>query len=435
MTRVQKGSLSEKQMGYLLIAPALLIILIIAIWPVVRSFWISLHDIRLNDPTKTEVHNAYGLDMERYVNSLPILLRNLAKEANAADGSVKEELLALKQQAEQMKASLAQSGEIAQRYQEIDKLLLDFKPVPNELKYVALSDAQMQALRATLQDLETKLTEMGKQKQLEKPEGVIAVVKGIAASIISPNYVGFAYYQQFLADSRMWAALYNTLFFTVVSVAIELVLGLWIALLINKQFYGRGLVRATVLIPWAIPTVISAMMWKFLYDGQNGIVAYLFEQTGLVADMGMLLTTKAGAMFSVILADVWKTTPFMALLLFAGLQTIPHSLYEAAEVDGAGKVQQFFRITLPMLKSTLLVSLLFRTLDAFRVFDLIYALTGGGPANSTETISIYAYKTMFAQMSFGEGSALAVIVFLCVALISIGYIKILGADLLGEGGR
>lgn len=334
-----------------------------------------------------------------------------------------------------MKASLAQSGEIAQRYQEIDKLLLDFKPVPNELKYVALSDAQMQALRATLQDLETKLTEMGKQKQLEKPEGVIAVVKGIAASIISPNYVGFAYYQQFLADSRMWAALYNTLFFTVVSVAIELVLGLWIALLINKQFYGRGLVRATVLIPWAIPTVISAMMWKFLYDGQNGIVAYLFEQTGLVADMGMLLTTKAGAMFSVILADVWKTTPFMALLLFAGLQTIPHSLYEAAEVDGAGKVQQFFRITLPMLKSTLLVSLLFRTLDAFRVFDLIYALTGGGPANSTETISIYAYKTMFAQMSFGEGSALAVIVFLCVALISIGYIKILGADLLGEGGR
>ncbi|RNB79509.1 sugar ABC transporter permease [Brevibacillus fluminis] len=435
MTRVKKGSLSEKQMGYLLIAPALLIILIIAIWPVVRSFWISLHDIRLNDPTKTEVHNAYGLDMERYVNSLPILLRNLNKEANAADGSVKEELLGLKQQAEQMKALLAQSGEIAQRYQEIDKLLLDFKPVPNELKYVALSDAQTQALRATLQDMETKLTEMGKQKQLEKPEGVIAVVKGIAASVISPNYVGFAYYQQFLADSRMWAALYNTLFFTVVSVAIELVLGLWIALLINKQFYGRGLVRATVLIPWAIPTVISAMMWKFLYDGQNGIVAYLFEQTGLVADMGMLLTTKAGAMFSVILADVWKTTPFMALLLFAGLQTIPHSLYEAAEVDGAGKVQQFFRITLPMLKSTLLVSLLFRTLDAFRVFDLIYALTGGGPANSTETISIYAYKTMFAQMSFGEGSALAVIVFLCVALISIGYIKILGADLLGEGGR
>jgi multiple sugar transport system permease protein len=148
--------------------------------------------------------------------------------------------------------------------------------------------------------------------------------------------------------------------------------------------------------------------------------------------MGSLLTTKAGAMFSVIFADVWKTTPVMALLLFAGLQTIPQSLYEAAEVDGASKFQQFFRITLPMLKSSILVALLFRTLDAFRVFDLIYALTGGGPANSTETISIYAYKTMFAQMSFGEGSALAVVVFLCVALISIGYIKILGADLISD---
>lgn len=422
-------------MGYLLIAPALLIILIIAIWPVVRSFWLSLHDIRLNDPTKTAVHNAYGLDMERYVNSLPILLRNLTKEADAAQGSAKDQLLALKQQAEQMKAALAQSGDIAQRYEEIDKLLLEFKPVPNELKYVELTDAETQTLRTTLGQMEAALVQLANQKQLEKPDGVIAVVKGISASIISPNYVGFAYYKQFLTDSRMWAALYNTLFFTVISVAIELVLGLWIALLINKQFYGRSLVRATVLIPWAIPTVISAMMWKFLYDGQNGIVAHLFEQTGLVSDMGMLLTTKAGAMFSVILADVWKTTPFMALLLFAGLQTIPHSLYEAAEVDGASKAQQFFRITLPMLKSTLLVSLLFRTLDAFRVFDLIYALTGGGPANSTETISIYAYKTMFAQMSFGEGSALAVIVFLCVAVISIGYIKILGADLLGEGGR
>jgi len=122
----------------------------------------------------------------------------------------------------------------------------------------------------------------------------------------------------------------------------------------------------------------------------------------------------------------------MALLLLAGLQTIPQSLYEAAEVDGASRIQQFFRITLPLLKPTILVALLFRTLDAFRVFDLIYVLTGGGPANSTETISIYAYKTMFAQLNFGAGSALSVIVFLCVALISIFYIKLLGANVLGE---
>lgn len=431
---MKQTSLSEKQMGYLLILPAIVIILIIAIWPVMRSFWISLHDIRLNDPTKTEVHTSYGLDMERYVNTLPNLLRYLKKEADTAQGAAKEQLLSLRQQTEQMNATLQQTGEIAAQYERIDQLLLEFKPVPNELKYVELTSEQMESIQSTLAAIGTTLGEMGKQKQLSKPEGATGVVQGISSSVIEPNYVGFAYYKKFLTDSRMWGALYNTLFFTVVSVAIELVLGLWIALLINKQFAGRGLVRATVLIPWAIPTVISAMMWKYLYDGQNGIVAHLFEVTGLVSNMGVLLTTKAGAMFSVILADVWKTTPFMALLLFAGLQTIPYSLYEAAQVDGASRVQQFFRITLPMLKSTLLVSLLFRTLDAFRVFDLIYALTGGGPANSTETISILAYKTMFAQMSFGEGSALAIIVFLCVALISIGYIKILGADLLGESG-
>lgn len=426
--------MSEKQMGYLLIFPAVVIILTIAIWPVLRSFWISLYDIRLNDPTKSEIHQSYGLDMERYVNTLPNLLRYLKKEEESAAGTVKDQLSALRQQAEQLKATLNQNSEVQSRYAMIDQLLADFKPVPAEIKYVQLSSEQIESFQTTLGQIEASLLALGKEKLLQKPEGAIGVVEGLSAAVIEPNYVGFAHYKHFLQDGRLWAALSNTLFFTVVSVAIELVLGLWIAMLINKQFRGRGLIRATVLIPWAIPTVISAMMWKYLYDGQNGIVAHLFEVTGLVSDMGMLLTTKAGAMFSVILADVWKTTPFMALLLFAGLQTIPQSLYEAAEVDGASRSQQFFCITLPMLKSTLLVSLLFRTLDAFRVFDLIYALTGGGPANSTETISILAYKTMFAQMSFGEGSALAIIVFLCVALISIGYIKILGADLLGESG-
>jgi multiple sugar transport system permease protein len=432
MNRESKMTLSEKQMGYLLIFPALLLILVIAIWPVIRSFWISLHDIRLNDPTKTEIHNSYGLDMERYVSTLPNLLRYLKKEAESAQGPAKDQLLALRQQVVQMNASLNQIGEFAQRYEQIDQLLLQFQPVPAEWKYMELTNEQTESVRKTLENVEAQLREMINRNLLQKPEGAMGVIQGVSSSIIKPNYVGFAYYKQFLSDGRMWAALWNTLFFTVVSVAVELVLGLWIAMLINKQFRGRGLIRAAVLVPWAIPTVISALMWKFLYDGQNGIVAYLFEKIGLIADMGTLLTTKAGAMFSVIFADVWKTTPFMALLLFAGLQTIPQSLYEAAEVDGASKVQQFFRITLPMLKSTILVALLFRTLDAFRVFDLIYALTGGGPANSTETISIYAYKTMFAQMSFGEGSALAVIVFVCVALISVGYIKILGADLISD---
>jgi multiple sugar transport system permease protein len=231
----------------------------------------------------------------------------------------------------------------------------------------------------------------------------------------------------------LWASLTNTLTFTIISVGLELVLGLMIALVINRSFRGRGLIRAAVLIPWAIPTVISALMWKFMFDGQNGIMAKFFAMIGLVPDMGLLLTTKWGSMFAIIFADVWKTTPFMALLLLAGLQMIPKSLYEAAAVDGASKVQQFFRITLPQLKSTILVSLLFRTLDAFRVFDLVYVLTGGGPANSTETISIYAYKTMFAQMDFGQGSALSVLVFICVAIISMIFVKLLGSDLISDG--
>ena len=149
--------------------------------------------------------------------------------------------------------------------------------------------------------------------------------------------------------------------------------------------------------------------------------------------MSDLLSSPAGAMFSTIFADVWKTTPYMALLLLAGLQTIPASLYEAASIDGAGKWKQFINITLPLLKTSILVALLFRTLDSFRVFDLVYALTGGGPANSTEVISLMAYKVMIGQTNFGAGSALAVIVFICVAIISIAFIKFLGKDLLGEG--
>jgi multiple sugar transport system permease protein len=141
-----------------------------------------------------------------------------------------------------------------------------------------------------------------------------------------------------------------------------------------------------------------------------------------------LLTSDFGANFSLIFADVWKTTPYMALLLLAGLQTIDSTLYEAADVDGATKLQQFIKITLPLIKPTMLVALLFRTLDAFRIFDLVYVLTGG--ANRTETITSYAYKTMFAQMEFGKGSTLSVIMFICVAVISIGYIKVLGAEVM-----
>lgn len=424
--------LSEKQIGYLMVLPALLMITVIAIWPVLRSFWLSMFDIRLNDPARTAVHLNYGLDMERYVETMPALIRVLNKKSAEAAGEALTALTDLKTAAENLQKELNRDPEIAKRYEEIDKLLYDFQPVPEQLKYLEVKKEQAILIKTQLASIQGKIDALSKAKTIEKPEEILGPLQGLRAAMIEPNYLGLTYYKTFFKEPRLWAALFNTFFFTVVSVFIELVLGLWIALLINKQFKGRGLVRAAVLIPWAIPTVISALMWKFMYDGQNGIVARFFETIGLVNDMSVLLTTKWGAMFSVIFADVWKTTPFMALLLFAGLQTIPDSLYESAEVEGASKTQQFFYITLPMLKSTILVALLFRTLDAFRVFDLIYVLTGGGPANSTETISIYAYKTMFAQMNFGAGSALSVIVFLCIAIISLIFIKVLGADLIGD---
>ncbi|WP_139492386.1 carbohydrate ABC transporter permease [Brevibacillus dissolubilis] len=433
MGKSSKFHLSEKQVGYLLIFPALLLIIAIAIWPVLYSFWLSLHDIRLNDPTKTEIHSNYGLDMERFVQTYPILNRVVTKETQEAkDPAVKSQLESIGGRVKEIKGFLSTDPAFAQRYEQVDELLFEFKPVTADLKFLDMNTEMTEKVNQVLAGLETEVQDLGAQKALAKPDDLLGLVRGVKQSIIEPNYIGFSYYSSFLQDKRMWASLWNTLVFTVLSVAAELVLGLLIALLINKEFRGRGLIRASILIPWAIPTVISALMWRFLYDGQNGIVAYLFETFGFIADRALLLTTKEGAMFSVIFSDVWKTAPFMALLLFAGLQTIPQSLYEAASVDGATKIQQFFRITLPLLKSTIMVALVFRTLEAFRVFDLVYALTGGGPANSTETISILAYKTMFAQMNFGAGSALAVIVFLCVALISIGYIKLLGADLIGD---
>jgi multiple sugar transport system permease protein len=432
MKKAKQKGLSEKQIGYLMVFPALLIILVIAIWPVARSFWISLYDVRLNEPTKSQIYNSYGIDMERYVTRYPLLVNNIQKELKNAKPADQKKIGELKTEVDELHANLTQDSALAKRYDEIDQLLFDFKPVPSDLKFIDLKDDRAKELKSTMDKIEQDARSIGDQKLVQKPEDLVGLVKGVEASIIEPNFTGLTYYKQFLTDKRMWASLSNTLVFTLISVAVELALGLWIALLINKQFRGRSLVRAAVLIPWAIPTVISALMWKFLYDGQNGIIAHVMTLLHLTPASGTLLTTKVGAMFSVILADVWKTTPFMALLLFAGLQTIPQSLYEAAEVDGASRRQQFFSITLPMLKSSIMVALLFRTLDAFRVFDLIYVLTGGGPANSTETISIYAYKTMFAQMNFGAGSALSVIVFLCVALISIGYIKILGADVVGD---
>ena len=233
------------------------------------------------------------------------------------------------------------------------------------------------------------------------------------------RFVGFENYFFLLRDDRFWNAFKNTAYFTALSVSLELIIGLSIALLLSRSFRFKGIVRAIVLIPWAIPTVVSARMWEWIYNTDFGILNYLL---GVKINW---LGSPVWAMNAAIFMDVWKTTPFVAILLTAGLQVIPLELYQAARVDGAGNWSIFRRITLPLLMPVILVVLIFRTLDAFRVFDAVYVLTGGGPANTTETLSIYAYKVLFQTLQFGYGSTLSVVVFLCTGAISVFYIRLL----------
>ncbi len=244
-------------------------------------------------------------------------------------------------------------------------------------------------------------------------------------------FVGADNYVEALRDPRFWSALGHTAFFAVASVGLELIFGLWLALALNRAFRGRGLVRAAVLVPWAIPTVVSALLWRFMFEGQSGIVNSLLVDLGLIGQPVVWFIHPAAAWVPVILADVWKTTPFVALLLLAGLQNIDASLYEAARIDGASVWRQFRHVTLPLLKPAILVALIFRTLDAFRVFDLIYALTGGGPGTSTEPIALYTFNALLQNLQFGYGSALSVIVFAITFCLALLYIRLLGADLTG----
>jgi len=233
------------------------------------------------------------------------------------------------------------------------------------------------------------------------------------------RFIGLDNYARLVADERFWNALANTAYFTGVSVALELVLGLAIALLMQRPFRGRALLYAIILVPWAVPAAVSARMWEWMYDGEIGIL------NALLGTHVNWLGSPAWAMHAAILTDVWKSTPFVALLLIAGLQAIPRDLYRAAAVDGAGRARVLWSITLPLLAPVLLVALVFRTIDAFRVFDIVYVLTGGGPADSTETLSIYAYKALFQGLEFGYGSALAVAAFVVAGTVTLIYARLL----------
>lgn len=233
------------------------------------------------------------------------------------------------------------------------------------------------------------------------------------------QFVGFENYRFLMTDARFWNALAHTAYFVLLSVTLELALGFGIAVLLHQKFPGRGVARALVLVPWAVPTVVAARFWEWIYNADFGVLNYL-----LSARINWLGDPR-WALHAAILADVWKTTPFVVLLLLAGLQVIPEDLYRAARIDGASSFQLFRHITLPLLRPVILLVLLFRTMDAARVFDLIFVLTGGGPANQTETLVVYAYKLLYRTLQFGYGSAVVLATFLFIFVLSLAYLRLL----------
>jgi len=235
--------------------------------------------------------------------------------------------------------------------------------------------------------------------------------------------LGLRNYSTALQSSEWHSALIHTLVFTVASVTLELIIGLGMALAMHKAFRGQGALRTVVLVPWAILTVVTAIMWKTMFVSPYGFV------NTLLGTSTVWLGSEPQALIVIIIADVWKTAPFMALLILAGLQVIPGEIYEAAEVDGASNFQRFTRITLPLLTPAILVALIFRTLDALRIFDLPYVLTQG--QNGTSTLSTISQETFATNRIYGLGSAMAVLTFIIVMIVSFAYIRFVGGNIRG----
>ncbi|WP_304504326.1 carbohydrate ABC transporter permease [Amycolatopsis sp. DSM 110486] len=243
------------------------------------------------------------------------------------------------------------------------------------------------------------------------------------------EFIGFANYGAVLTSSYWWTAFGTTMFLTVVSVAIEFVLGMALALIMHRTLVGRGLVRTVALIPYGIVTVVAAFSWYFAWTPDTGYLA------NSLASGGAPLTEQWPSLFIIILAEVWKTTPFMALLLMAGLALVPEDLLKAAAMDGASAWQRFTKVMLPVMKPAILVALLFRTLDAFRIFDNIYVLTSG--AQDTASVSMMTYDNLVKGLNLGIGSTMAVLIFITVAIIAFLFIKVFGTAAPGtdDGGK
>ncbi|MEH2440885.1 carbohydrate ABC transporter permease [Nostoc sp.] len=229
---------------------------------------------------------------------------------------------------------------------------------------------------------------------------------------LQPVFSGLDNYVRMAGDGRFWQSLWATAVFTTASVLSELLLGLLIALVLNQAFFGRGIVRTIAILPWALPTALIGLAWSWIFNDQFGVVNDILRRLGLIKTGINWLGDPTLAMSAAIFADVWKTTPFISILLLAGLQSIPSDLYEAYSVDGANPWQSFRNITLPLLLPQILIAVLFRFAQAFGIFDLIAVMTGGGPGGATEVVSLYIYSTVMRYLDFGYGAALVVVTFL-----------------------
>ncbi len=239
------------------------------------------------------------------------------------------------------------------------------------------------------------------------------------------EFCGLDNYLRLADDDQFGRTLEFTFVFALSSVALEMVAGVLIALAINRVVRGRGPLRAAVILPWAVPTVVAAVMWKYIFNDQYGLLNYLVHG-GSIGAYRAWLAEPATARLAIIAADVWKASSFVALIALAGLQSVPEQLMEAARMDGAGPVRRFFHVTLPLIRPALLVALLFRVMDAFRVFDLVYVMTQGAPAGSTSVMQYFGYMKMFPEQQYGYGAAVSVVVFAVIALLSVLLVKTVG---------
>jgi len=239
---------------------------------------------------------------------------------------------------------------------------------------------------------------------------------------LQPVFSGLNNYARIWGDGAFWESIWNTTFFTVVSLILELVLGMSIALVLDRSFRGRGMVRTIAILPWALPTAIMALAWTWIFNDQYGVLNDILMRLGIIQTGINWLGNPTLAMVSVITADVWKTTSFVSILLLAGLQSIPQDLYEAHAIEGATPWQSFRQITLPLLMPQILIASLFRFAQSFGVFDLIQVMTGGGPAGATEMVSLYIYDTVRRYLDFGYGAALVVVTFIIlIAVVALAF--------------